>query len=314
MAERELPSYIRVVAEGLKFPEGPVAMNDGSILLVECWGGNLARISPQGEYSVVAYLGGRPAGTAIGPDGRAYICNDGGQNERETDVHRATAPNTGDFKPGGGLIQVVDLATGEFETLYTAASGWPIGAANDLVFDAHGGFYFTDFAKRTERMSTRGRVCYGRPDGSGAHDVVLPMDTANGVGLSPDGQTLYVAQADHARLWAFDLDGPGKARAAPGRQPRGRLLCALPDHSGFDSLGVDAGGYICVATTRTGFITVVEPDGSGYTQVNVGDTHVTNICWGGAEMKTAFITLGGMGKLGAMTWERPGLGLHFLNR
>jgi gluconolactonase len=310
---RPIPSYLRPVATGLKFPEGPVAMPDGGLLVVECWGGTLARISPQGDYKVIAHLGGRPAGTAIGPDGRAYICNDGGRNEQET-AEQGPAPDDVAIEPGGGRIQVVDLASGAFSTLYTEAGGWPIGAANDIVFDQWGGFYFTDFAKRNNRMMTRGRVCYGRPDGSGAHDVFAPIDAANGVGLSPDGKTLYVAQADHGRLWAFDIEAPGQVRKAKGAAGGGRVLCTLPGLSGFDSLGVDGEGYIVVATTRTGHLTVVAPDGSGWTQIDVGDPHVTNICWGGPGLRTAYVTLAGAGQLAAMEWERPGLGLHFLNR
>jgi len=313
MPRRPMPGHLRTVASGLKYPEGPLALPDGSVLVMEVWGGNVARISPQGDYGVVAYMGGRPCGAAIGPDGRCYVCNDGGRNERET-AELGPAPDDAVITPGGGSIQVVDLASGVFETLYTEAGGWPIGAANDIVFDAHGGFYFTDFARQNRRMSTRGRVCYAMPDGSEANDVVAPIDTANGVGLSPDGKTLYVAQAAHGRLLAFDILEPGRVR--DGDRPGGgaQVLCTVPGPQGFDSLGVDADGYICVATTRSGQITVVAPDGSGWTQVDVADAHVTNICWGGPGLRTAYVTLGAFGVLAAMDWERPGLGLHFLNR
>jgi gluconolactonase len=306
------------IVSGAKFTEGPLALPEGGLLFVECWRGTLSRVSPEGEYTIVAELGGRPAAVAKGPDGRYYICNDGGLNESETAVAREAGTNLEAdvaLAPGGGKVQVLaDLETGDFETLYAESSGWPIGAANDLVFDEWGGFYFTDFTKDNKRMMTRGRVCYGQPDGSGAVDVIAPIDTANGIGLSPDGTTLYVAQAHHGRLWAFDVTGPGEVSTHRGRGLGGRMICQAPDGGGFDSLGVDAEGYIAVATTGTGHITVVAPDGSGYTQIDVGDTHVTNICWGGPEWRTAFITLGGAGKVASMEWERPGLPLHFLDR
>jgi len=66
------------IASGLRFPEGPIAMDDGSIILVEIERGTLSRVSPDGEISVIADLGGGPNGAAIGPDGAVYVCNNGG--------------------------------------------------------------------------------------------------------------------------------------------------------------------------------------------------------------------------------------------
>ncbi len=66
------------VTDGLMFPEGPVAMADGSVILVEIRRGTLTRVLPNGEQEIVAELGGGPGGAAIGPDGAMYICNNGG--------------------------------------------------------------------------------------------------------------------------------------------------------------------------------------------------------------------------------------------
>ena len=68
---------LKLIADGLQFPEGPVAMADGSVILVEIRRGTLTRVTPDGKRSTVAELGGGPNGTAIGPDGAAYICNNG---------------------------------------------------------------------------------------------------------------------------------------------------------------------------------------------------------------------------------------------
>lgn len=67
MQERKLD--YRVVTEGLLFPEGPIAMDDGSVLVVEIKGGRLIRVWPDARKQVVAELGGGPNGAAIGPDG-----------------------------------------------------------------------------------------------------------------------------------------------------------------------------------------------------------------------------------------------------
>ena len=76
-------SELSVLATGLRFPEGPIAMPDGSVLLVEIARGTLSRVS-DGEVSVVAELGGGPNGAAIGPDNCCYVCNNGGFTWIET--------------------------------------------------------------------------------------------------------------------------------------------------------------------------------------------------------------------------------------
>ena len=67
-----------VLARGLQFPEGPVAMADGSVLVVEIRRGTLTRVDVDGKVEVVATPGGGPNGAAIGPDGACYLCNNGG--------------------------------------------------------------------------------------------------------------------------------------------------------------------------------------------------------------------------------------------
>jgi gluconolactonase len=82
----------------------------------------------------------------------------------------------------------------------------------------------------------------------------------------------------------------------------------------FDSLGLEAGGNVCVATLISGAISVIAPDGKLVEQVETGDSMTTNIAFGGPELKTAYITLSGKGQLVAMDWSRPGLPLNFLNK
>src|SRR5665647_2022443 len=69
---------IRVLATGLEFPEGPVVMPDGSVVLVEIRGQRLTRVWPDGRKEVVAQIPGGPNGAALGPDGKMYVCNNGG--------------------------------------------------------------------------------------------------------------------------------------------------------------------------------------------------------------------------------------------
>ena len=209
---------VRVLATDLEFPEGPVVMPDGSVVLVEIRGKRLTRVWPDGRKEVVAEIPGGPNGAAIGPDGKCYICNNGGFSwiaSRGTMMPGAPAPH----EYIGGSIQRVDLVTGKVETLFDKCGEHPLKGPNDLVFDKHGGLWFTDLGKRRPRDLDVGAVYYMKPGGS----------------------------------------------------------------------------------------ELVE-------QVPTGDRVTTNIAFGGAELKTAYITLSGKGELIAMDWPRPGLPLNFLNK
>ena len=118
----------------------------------------------------------------------------------------------------GGRIERVDLETGAVESSIETAGEVPLKGPNDLVFDRHGGFYFSDLGKVRAREMDRGAVYYAKADGSVITEVAFPMVTPNGVGLSPDGTTLYVAETEAARLWAFDIVEPGVVRKSRGRR------------------------------------------------------------------------------------------------
>ena len=86
-------SDIKVIAIGLRFPEGPVAMKDGSIVLVEIERQTVTRVQPDGRTEVVAHTGGGPNGLAVGPDGAFYVCNNGGfQWRTEMNLLRPAGP------------------------------------------------------------------------------------------------------------------------------------------------------------------------------------------------------------------------------
>jgi gluconolactonase len=303
------------INEQLSFPEGPVALADGSVLVVEIASGLLSRVWPDGRREEIARPGAGPNGAAIGPDGACYLCNCGG-----FDWHRHA---DGTLRPGlqpadysGGRIERVDLASGTVSVLYTHSDKAPLNGPNDIVFDAAGGFWFTDLGKRRARDGDHGAVCYAKPDGSLCREVIQPMTTPNGIGLSPDGKRLYVAETTTGRLWAFEVVEPGViARAPDSLAPHGGTLVAgLPGYQLFDSLAVEANGNICVATLYNGGITVISPDGSSIEHVPMPDLFTTNICFGGADMKTAYITLSSTGRLVTLQWPRPGLRLHWSDR
>jgi gluconolactonase len=298
----------RVMASGLQFPEGPVALPDGSVLVVEIAGGRLTRVMPNGELKVVAELGGGPNGAALGPDGHCYVCNNGGFSWRtDNGFSRPTGPAA---NYGGGSIQRVNIETGAVQTLYTHCGDVPLHGPNDIVFDADGGFWFTDFGKSFEDRIMRGAVYYARADGSGIRCAAHPVLTPNGVGLSPDGRTLYVSETETSRLWSYPVTGKGELGHEAWPSPNGgRLVHGLSGYQRFDSLAVEENGNICVATLVRGGISVFSPGGELLEFHEAPEGYCTNICFGGPDRRTAFITLSGYGQLFAAQWPRPGLAL-----
>ncbi len=297
-----------LVAEGLDFPEGPVAMADGSVLLVEIRRGALSRVQPDGAIDPVAQLGGGPNGAAIGPDGAVYVCNNGGRfSYYERDG--LTLPGHTPPEHVGGSIQRVDLASGAVSTLYDGCEGRRLMAPNDLVFDAEGGFWFTDYGTSDGEGTRGGALYYARADGGFIRQAGR-LPTPNGIGLSPDGEVVYVADTYTGRLWACDIAGPGVF--GPGLLPGlpGRVVASLPGYQLLDSLAVEADGRVCVGTLINGGITACIPAGE-MEHTPVPDLMVTNIAFGGPDMRDAWITASGTGRLYRTRWPRPGLRLAF---
>ena len=306
---------IRVLATDLAFPEGPVVMPDGSVVLVEIRAQQLTRVWPDGRKEVVAKVPGGPNGAALGPDGKIYITNNGGFSwvpSRGTLMPHAPEPH----EYLGGAIQRVDLTTGKIETLFTKCGEHNLKGPNDLVFDKQGGLWFSELGKRRARDMDVGGAYYIKPGMTEITEQVIGVLPANGIGLSPDEKTMYIAETPTGRLWAYNVGAPGEV--VPGdtiyRGERGLPIAGLGGYQMFDSLAVEASGNVCVATLISGCISVIAPDGKLVEQVPTGDRVTTNIAFGGPELKTAYITLSGRGELVAMDWPRGGLPLNFLNK
>jgi gluconolactonase len=296
------------VANGLRFPEGPVAMPDGSVILVEMFGERLTRVLPDGSTEIVAEIPGAPNGAALGPDGAMYVCNNGGAFQP---VEFGDLLLPGPFDPAGysgGRVQRVDLATGTVTDLYTECDGRPLRAPNDLVMDGHGGFYFADHGLRDHAARTADltAIYYAKADGSEIHEVAFPVDAPNGIGLSPDGSTLYWAETITGRVFRRDVVAPGELAARVPLDPA-TVLCGVPGMQYLDSLAVDGEGWVCVATIFNGGITAISPDGEIVEHHAVDDVVTTNICFGGDDLRTAYITASSTGRLLTTTWPRPGL-------
>ncbi len=300
---------IREITTGLQFPEGPVAMEDGSVILVEIAAGKITRVKQDGTKQTIATPGGGPNGAAIGPGGDLYVCNNGGNFEFR-DVGGLLIPGHTPPSHKGGRIERINISTGKVEVLYDSCDGEKLQAPNDLVFDSTGGFWFTDHGSNNDKYRTHGAVYYAKADGSKITKVLRELIGPNGIGLSPDGMTVHYVETMPGRAWSLPLSAPGTPKPVEGFTPA-NFEGAYPGLAYFDSLGIQADGGICVATILAGGISTFWPHTKKFEHTPFPDILVTNICWGGRDLKTAYVTMSSTGKLAAMEWRSPGLKLAY---
>lgn len=279
---------MEIIAEGLAFPEGPVVTADGSVIVVEIMAGRVTRCW-KGRTEVICETGGGPNGAAIGPDGALWICNNGGM-----------APGG---ERGPGRIERIDLSTGRCERVHESCDGIALRGPNDLVFDSTGRLWFTDLGSGHEDVRMIGGLFTVSPDGGTVTAVNRRSISYNGIGLSPDQRSVYVADTYQARVYRYD-------NRAEAQQPEWIATGIGP--VGFDSLAVTEAGNVCVAMVMGGGgVATVTPQGT-VTQLAIpDDPYVTNIAFGGTDMRDAYITLSGTGRLARMRWDEPGLKLAF---
>ena len=181
---------------------------------------------PDGRVKVVATPGGGPNGAAIGPDGALYICNNGGFSWSGAEAG-LMIPGGAAADYSGGRIERVDLATGKVERLYDSCDGVPLSGPNDIVFAAAGGMWFTDLGKHHAHHTDHGGLFYAQPDGSRISCAVRGPNM-NGVGLSPDGGTVYAALTYERLLLAFAITGPGTVEPPAFGGIPGRVVTSFP--------------------------------------------------------------------------------------
>ena len=311
MHKKELDTEI--ITDELNFPEGPIYLNDGSVVLVEIASGTLTKVFMNGKKEILCELGGGPNGAAIGPDGYCYICNNGGFEWDVSKDKKFMRPVLQSKTYKNGRIEKVNLKTGKFQTLYDSCNNIPLNGPNDIVFDKKGNFWFTDLGKVRDRTMDRGAIYWAKADGSSIKEVIHPFMTPNGIGLSPDEKTLYIAETEGGKLYSYQIidDGEVKKLQFPSSVNGGLLMNIEGGIKRFDSLAVEKNGYVCVGTLVDGGISVISPSSGLLEFWSLDDPYITNICFGGNDFKTAFITASYQGMLLKANWHREGLKLNF---
>ncbi len=229
---------LTVVADGLGFPEGPVATQDGTLYFVDIAEQTLMRLDPGMKPEIVAEIPGGPNGMAIGPDGHAYVCNNGGifdfvqkpldpekgVGDRNTYllVPNGVCPGSQYGRhavdkigmpvtlpdPAAGSVCKVNLKTGTVTELYGPSKGHSLIAPDDITFDAHGpagSFWFTDCGYQNSKIIRKGGVYAGHVNGQDPI-FMAEIPSANGIGFSKEGDVLYVADTLFGRLWSLAID------------------------------------------------------------------------------------------------------------
>jgi gluconolactonase len=378
----KLESGLKVVADGLGFPEGPVVGRDGTLYFVDIAQEQVMKLEPGAKKAVsVAHIPGGPNGMAIAKNGKAYVCNNGGifdfqkiypdpkktGSENRSDyllvpvsncpgsrygAHYQKKPTTGSpdpqadkqaepqWKPGdpipdpaAGSIWEVDLKEGKAKELFGPTTGDRLIAPDDIVFDPfgpEGSFWFTDCGYQNDHVLRKGGVYAANLNGM--HPVMMAdIPSANGLGFSEDGNTLFVADTLYGRLWALTMDEATLVKEPKGnklfksrvikKNPispfPGLAILALPGPQWLDSLKVQADGRVCVGTLLRGGISVVTPGSSDVDFLPVGptgpdgkvipDPFTSNLCFGGSDMRDVWITASATGKIYHGRWPTPGL-------
>ena len=201
-------------------------MPDGSVVVVEMFGPRLTRVHPDGSTDTIAEIPADRTVQQSAPTERSTSATTVACSLRSTSAGWCSPDRSIPTATSVGRIQRVDVHDGTVTDLYTECDGHPLRGPNDIVMDGHGGFWFTDHGIRdtASRRADLSGIYYGHVDGSGISEVVYPTDSPNGIGLSPDTDTLYWAETHNGRVHRRTITQAGRGARAGSARP---LRCAL---------------------------------------------------------------------------------------
>ena len=255
----EIISFVKttLLASCLGFPEGPVIMGDGRIVLCDGNTGELV-VYAGGSVSVYARTGGSPWGAVLGSDGAIYVTQGG------------NVPGSGDTSAVSGIQRV--HPDGAVELLFSEVTGFPLYGPNDLAFGPDGRLWFTESGSEQDlRFDVRspGRLFAAGPSGTGEMLLELPGVCPNGIAFDAQ-QRLYWTESMAHRIQRLEDGKPV-------------TFCQLPDSHVPDGMAFAADGRLFVATTTSSGVTVISPDGAVLGEIRLGE-HATNCAFDGSDL------------------------------
>jgi gluconolactonase len=255
----ETVGELKPLALEFKFTEGPAADKEGNVYFTDQPNDRIMRWSVDGKLSTFKQPAGRSNGLCFDADGNLWACADG-RNELWK------------IKPSG-----------EVEVVLRDYEGKLFNGPNDLWIDAEGGIYFTDpFYKReywNRGASEMQQAIYFLPRGSRRATRLPPtFKQPNGIISTKDGKTLYVADIGEGKTYKFAIEKPGVL----GEKT---LFCG----QGSDGMTIDEQGNVYL--TGKG-VAVYDAAGTKIKQIDVPEPWTANVCFGGKDRKTLFITAG----------------------
>jgi gluconolactonase len=254
-----------IVSRGIRFLEGPVWCDDGTLLVTGVGDGLLYRVWPDGgRREIFADVGGGPNGAAPCSDGGVLVTQNGG-----FDFSRLVddAPRVRPAQPG------IQRVTPAGQISYLVREG--LNAPNDLVITPEGTVVFTDPGPYPPPDPPIARVMSLSPSGE-LHEVAGNFQYCNGIGIEP-GETIVVVEQrglmrllpDGGREWVIETLGK----------------------SAGDGFCLDVEGNFYVAVGREHGVRVVSPKGEQLDFLGVsGEGIVTNCCFGGPQLRTLYAT------------------------
>ncbi|HEX3148206.1 MAG TPA: SMP-30/gluconolactonase/LRE family protein [Gemmataceae bacterium] len=252
-------SKLQKLADGFKFTEGPSVDAKGNVYFTDQPNDRIMKWDTDGKLSTFLEPSGRANGLCFGPDGRLWICADE-KNE----------------------LWVMDMATKKHTVVVNDYKGKLLNGPNDVWVRPDGGLYFTDpyykrdYWKRGPKEQDVEAVYFVTPDGKGIIRVADDLKQPNGIVGTPDGKTLYVADIGANKTYSYTI---GKEGVLTDK----KLFCS----QGSDGMTLDENGNVYF--TGKG-VQVYDKTGKKILQIDVPEPWTANVCFGGADMKTLFIT------------------------
>jgi gluconolactonase len=257
------------------FIEGPAFDRDGNLYLVDLAFGRIFRITPEGEWTLVADYDGEPNGLAIHPEGHLIVA---------------------DYRRG---LLAIDPQSGRISSLLGRRNAESFKGLNDLIIAANGDIYFTDQGQ-TGLHDPTGRVYRLRPNGQ-LGCLMSNLPSPNGLVLDVEERVLFVAMTRDNSVWRAPLTNDGTVSKV-GR------FCTLFGTSGPDGLAMDEDGRLIVAHASLGQAFVFAPDGQLVERIrSTGGPTCTNVAFGGRNNAELYITESSTGSVLRATLTTPGV-------